>query len=240
MGEGDRLYDNGEIDEARQKWLEAVAAYQRANDQLGEAETYLRLANSYPPFEVALDPSLMSQVLDYYEAALFASANVYETLIQKELTYDQELLAEAEALYAQGRALYETGNCPEAQFLLEEAYALFQEADFGSGELRVLITIIRCQFDPDDPTSVINVMGALLEALLIVESLPLGTPTSRQYLEGVNQFEQGNWQEAQLLLSEAQAQYLAAGETAAAAHAAQDLASVLAASRGFATSQDTL
>jgi CHAT domain-containing protein len=229
LGEGDRLYEDGAVNEAREKWLQAAAAYQNAGDQLGESDAYLRLADSYPPFEVALDPALMNQVMGYYEAAFFASAAVYETLIQKELTYDQDLLAEAETLYDQGRAFYEAGNCQEAQPLFEDARDLFREAEFGSGELRVLITMARCQFNPDDPLSSINALTTLLDALLVADSLPLGTPTTRRYLEGVDLFEQGQWEEAREALSEVEEQYQAAGETAAAAHATQDLAGAYAA-----------
>lgn len=229
LGEGDRLYEDGSANEAREKWLQAAAAYQNAGDQLGESDAYLRLADSYPPFDVAFDPGVMDQVMGYYEAAFFAAADVYETLIQKELTFDQELLAEAEMLYEQGRALYEAGNCREAQPLLQEARALFQEAEFGSGELRVLITIARCQFNPADPFSSANALVTLLDALLIAENLPLGTPTTRLYLEGVELFERGQWAEASEALSEAQSQYEEAGETIAAAHAKQDLAGAYAA-----------
>lgn len=228
VGEGDRLNNGGEVDAARKKWLEAVEAYQQAGDQLGEADAYLRLAGSFPPFEAAADPETMARVMDYYEAAILASADVYETQIQKELTFDQELLDEAETLYQQGRAFYEGGNCQEAAPLLENARTLFQEAEFGSGELRVLITMARCQFKPDDPASSFDALATLVEALLISENLPPGTPTTRLYLEGVNLLEQGDWQDAREALSEAQAQYQKEGQTIAAAHAAHDLAGAVA------------
>ncbi len=258
LGEGDRLNVAGEIEAAREKWLAAADIFRQIDNWEGESDANIRLATSYSPLagldleslvEGTLDieavlaamlgsdallttlsnPENLGKSLDYYEKAFTVSVEAYETLIQEELEYDQALLTEAEMLYGQGRDLYEAGNCQEAQPLLQEARALFQEAEFGSGELRVLMIMFRCQFNPADPFTFFNSLTTLFEALWIAENLPLGTPTTQLYLEGVDLFEQGRWAEAGEALSEAQAQYEAAGETIAAAHAKQDLAGAYAA-----------
>lgn len=225
LGEGDRLYEEGDFAGAREKWLAAADRYQEAGELLGESDAYLRLGNSYNPLEVGFNPELLDEVLTYYQKALFASAEVYETIIVKHLEFDQEVLSQANALYEQGLALYESGDCPQAGDLLSEARPLYQSIDFDAGELRVLMITARCQVNQN------NVMGALLtvfDALAIAQGLPLGSSGHTRYNEGMALYEQGKWHKALQVLQEAREVYEEEGDISAVGQVTQDMATIYA------------
>ncbi|MEW5987762.1 MAG: tetratricopeptide repeat protein, partial [Chloroflexota bacterium] len=209
LGEGDRLKEDGDVEGARAKWLAAVGEYQAAGDRLGEAEAYLRLADSYQ-LEAILDPSKLELTLDYYQAGFFAAADVYETLIQKEIEFDQETLGQADTLFDQGLAAYQNGDCETARPLLDEAKGLYENIEFGSGQLRAIVITARCQFANDDYAASLL---SLLDGLLIASSLPLGSSTTERYAQGMELYEQGQWDEAAAVLEAVQAEYEAAGKT---------------------------
>ena len=235
MGEGDRLYAEGDITGAREKWLAAIEAYQLAEDQLGETEAYIKLADSYQA-EAMFDEGKLELAMSYYMEGLFAAAEVYETLIQKELDFDQEILAEADSLFDEGFAFFEAGDCAEAVPLMEEARALYQSIDFGGGEVRALMVKARCQAASND---FLDALVTSLEALLIAQSLPLGTPTTERFLEGKHQFEQGQYAEAKETFEEVLKQYQEAGAEAGIAQSTLDLANTYAA-LGDYTQAETL
>lgn len=224
--EGDRLEAQGKVDEAREKWLEAVAAYQEAGDRLGESNAYLRLADSYNySGEVFLSPQKRELTLDYYQEALFAAAEVYETLIQKELDFDQETLQEADKLYQQGFEHFQAGECKQALEFLDRAKKLYDELDFDSGKVRVLLIKARCHMRHEELGK-----GLLttLHALMIVQQMPLGTPASELYLKGQHQYEQRNLAQAEATFQEALEQYREIDNQAGMAQVTLDLANIYA------------
>lgn len=232
LGEGDRLQAS-DIDAAREKWLAAADAYTVAGEQLGAADAYLRLADSYQAAAI-FDPVSLDLAVTYYQQAIWAAADVYETLIQKDLTFDQDLLNEAESQYEEGVAAYDAGNCAAATPFFTQARQLYQQADFGSGELRALIGIVRCKIDNND---FLGAMLPLFDALTIVSELPAGSSTDERYLEGMDFYEQGRWDEAIAALQEAQAQYEAVGQHSEVAQVTQDLGTVYASKGDFPQAQ---
>lgn len=232
LGEGDRLQAS-DIDAAREKWLAAADAYTDAGDQLGVADAYLRLADSYQAAAI-FDPVSLDLAITYYQQVIWAAADVYETLIQKDLTFDQDLLNEAESQYEQGVAAYDAGNCAAATPFFTQARQLYQQADFGSGEMRAIVGIVRCKIDNND---FLGAMLPLFDALTIVSKLPLGSSADERYLEGMDFYEQGRWDEAVTALEEAQAQYEAAGQQSEVAQVTQDLANVYASKGDFPQAQ---
>lgn len=226
LGEGDRLKEAGQIEEAREKWLAAAEAYQRAGDGLGESDAYLRLADSYNYSLVALlDPQGLRLATDYYQQAISAAAEVYESLIQKELTYDQETLNRADTLYQQGLEQQETGNCDQAIPLLTRARELYHSIEFGSGEIRTLVIMARCQLESGD---FFNALLNLLDGLQIASELPLGTPTTELYLQGQDQYEHGQWSEAKATFEDVREQYRQANNLVGVAQVTLDLGNVYA------------
>jgi CHAT domain-containing protein/tetratricopeptide (TPR) repeat protein len=240
LGEGDRLSEAGHTEEAREKWLAAAAAYQEAGDGLGEADAYLRLADSYnysleAILEVFLNPQKFRLALDYYQKALTAATDVYETLIQKELTYDQETLDKAQAFYEQGLEQYEAGHCDQALPLLDEARQLYHSVDFGAGEIRAMVMIARCQLETGD---LLNALLNILNALQIANNLPLGTPTAELYLQGRDQYERGDWSAAQESFQKARDQYQQAGNLVGVAQVTLDLGNVYAVQGDFPRAEE--
>lgn len=203
LGEGDRLAAAGDLEGAREKWLESAELYAQTDDKLATADAYMRIGDSYAYdfaslVQLAQDPAKFNEVLVYYHTALLLAADVYERLIRKELTFDEAVLAEAEALYEEAIALFDAGNCQQAAPLLTRARELYAAQSFGSGELRVIILQVRCASLRGD---MLAAMPLLLDALTIATTLPLGSSTSQQYLRGVEQFEQGDFQNAERNLS---------------------------------------
>jgi CHAT domain-containing protein/Tfp pilus assembly protein PilF len=240
LGEGDRLSEAGHIEEAREKWLAAAAAYQEAGDGLGEADAYLRLADSYnysleAILEAILHPQKFRLAMDYYQKALIAATDVYETLIQKELTYDQETLDKAQAFYEQGLEQYEAGHCDQALPLLDEARQLYHSIDFGAGEIRALVIIARCQLETGD---FLNALLNILNALQIANDLPLGTPTTELYLQGRDQYERGDWPAAEESFQKARDQYQQAGNLVGVAQVTLDLGNVYAVQGNFPQAEE--
>jgi len=227
LGEGDRLSAAGQQEEARERWREAAEAYRRAEEPLGEAEAYLRLADSYVQAGL-LNPQNQQRAFDSYFQALLAASQVYETLIQERFPYDQETLAQAEARYDEGVTLIQQGLCAQAIPLLDEARRLYAQADFGAGEVRALAFKARCLAAQDDPLSALNALTTMLEAVPIVQSLPLGTSTDETYLEGQDRLAQGDLDGARAAFEKALAGYQEAGEPDNVAQVTLDLASVYA------------
>lgn len=204
LGEGDRLKEKGNKTDARAKWEEAAKAYIKAADQLGAADAYLRLADSYQ-LEAIFSVQKRRLAIEYYLKALTASADVYETLIQKELHFDPDKLKRADGLYTEAVQDQRAGNCRAAVPLLRQARQLYASAGkaeaqgFGSGIVRTLVMEAICQMDAGDYFSSLT---TLLSGLVIAESLPLGTPTTERFLEAKHQYEQGNFPEALKIYAE--------------------------------------
>ncbi|MGB0383453.1 MAG: CHAT domain-containing protein [Ardenticatenaceae bacterium] len=225
LGEGDRLADAERTKEAREKWLAAVEAYQLAGERQGEAEVYLRLADSYQ-LEAIFDEQKWQPTLDYYLKALVLSAEVVDTLMQKEANFDEETVRQADARYKQGVELFQAGKCRQALPHLKQARDLYRSADFASGEIRALMSLARCQMESQE--EYLGPLTTMQEALLIIERLPLGTPTSDLYLKGKEQYEQGDWQEAVNTLQEARQRYQAASNEVGVAQTSLDLGNLYA------------
>jgi len=227
LGEGQRLYDEGDTVAGREKWIQAAALFQQAEDGLGEADAYLRLADSLQA-EAMFDAQARRAAVDYYIAALLAASGVYESLIQKEIAYDQSLLERADALYRQGFDHAEREQCEQAISLLDQARGLYREADYGAGEIRALMIKARCLIQSDEMDAYLSALALALEGLNIAQDLPLGTPTSERYLEGLELYRQGRFEEALQALDEARQGYQAAGDAASEAQTLNDAANVYA------------
>lgn len=186
LGEGDRATSKTV---AREKWMAAADAFARAGDQLGTADAYLRLADSYQ-MEAIFSRQKLKLAVEYYLKALTAGADVYEELIQKELPFDKATLQAAQTLYERGQAAYAAGDCRQALPLLDEARRLYRQAKLGSGEVRVLTIKAICQMEAEN---YLGSLSTLLEGLLIAQSLPLGEPLTERYLEGNERYVQGDF-----------------------------------------------
>ncbi|MCE7981597.1 MAG: CHAT domain-containing protein [Caldilinea sp. CFX5] len=221
LGEGDRLAARGRLEAARSAWLKAAAGYRAGNDQLGRADAYLRLGNSYLPSPLTclmnallepqnhsaqdckfrlsvadlyllatLDEQKLRLAASYYLEALFAATEIYETLIQRELSYDPAVLEQAEQRYKEGLVYYQQANCRAAAPLWIEAKRLYHSQEFGSGEVRVLVLQALCQLEQQ---AFADALTTLFEALSIAQNLPLGTPTTEKYLAAGRLYEQGDY-----------------------------------------------
>jgi len=221
LGEGDRA-TNKTI--ARKKWLAAADAFARAGDQLGAADAYLLLADSYQIEAIFSRPKLKLAV-EYYLKALTAGADVYEELIQTELTFDTVTLKAAQELYKRGQAAYEANDCRQALPLLDEARQLYRQANFSSGEVRVLTIKAICQIEAEN---YLGSLSTLLEGLLIAQSLPLGEPLTERYLEGQSRYERGDFAGALTIYEEVLIVYQERNDKASSAETMLDLGSVQA------------
>ncbi len=231
LGEGDRAASKAA---AREKWLAAAAAFVRAGDQLGVADAYLRLADSYQ-IEAVFSRQKMQLAVGYYLKALTAGADVYESLIKEELTFDNATLTEAETLYTQGQAAYDAGNCQQAISLMDQARRLYRRADLGSGEVRALTIKAICQMEAEN---YFGSLTTLLEGLLIAQSLPLGDQTTERYLEGQEEYKRGNFTVAEAIYQEVLATYKANNDQGSIAEVTLDLGTVYAQMGNYAKAEE--
>ncbi|MCB0190016.1 MAG: tetratricopeptide repeat protein, partial [Caldilineaceae bacterium] len=221
LGEGDRA---GSKAEARKKWEAAAEAFVAADDALGAADAYLRLADSYQ-IEAIFSRQKMQLAVQYYLKAITAGADVYETLIKKELTFDNATLAEAETLYTQGQIAYDAGDCRQTITRMDEARRLYRRAGLGSGEVRALTLKAICQMEAEN---YLGSLTTLLDGLLIAQSLPLGNDTTERYLEGQSAYERGNYPAAEAIFTEVLATYEENDDQASMAEVSLDLGAVYA------------
>ncbi len=192
---------------------------------------------SFINVEAILNPKIFNQVLDYYFAALFAGAEVYEPLIQQEIDYDREVLTRAEELYRQGYQHYEAGDCGAAIALLDEARQLYRKIEYGAGQARALAVKMRCQMQSSDA---FGAMASMQEAMQIVASLPLGEQTTQSYLAAKELYEQGKLVDAEVAYLELTERYRETEDLSGLARVTLDLGAVYSTMERFAEGEQML
>ncbi|MCP3964216.1 MAG: CHAT domain-containing protein [bacterium] len=191
----------------------------------------------YINLEAILNPEIFNRILDYYFAALFAGAEVYEPLIQKEISYDQEVLKRADELYSQGHSLYEAGDCGGAIALLDEALQLYEPMKYGAGQARALAIKMRCQMASSD---VFGAMASMQEAMRVTAGLPVGGQNTERYLAAKELYQQGRLQEAEASYRELIKHYRETEDLSGLARAALDLGAVYASMEQYGKGEEML
>ncbi|MEM7128197.1 MAG: CHAT domain-containing protein [Chloroflexota bacterium] len=192
LSEGDILEKSQRPDDARAKWAEAAMKFKEAENSLGRADAYLRIADSLQT-EAIFNTKKLEEALGYYLLATTSATDSYESIIVRELPFDADILKQATETYDEGERLRKAGNCTQAIRKLEEARRLFAQIEFGSGEARSLAFKAVCQIDNDD---FFGGLTTLLDALLITQNLPLGSSEMERFLEGKRAYQRGNLTEA--------------------------------------------
>lgn len=236
LGEGDRLQQAGNLKQAREKWKAAVEAYKQAADGLGEAEAYHRLANSYLAGGMT-DSQQFSLALDYFLQAATAGTAVYETLIRKQMSFDEEAIGKANTLFEEAQELARSSDYARALPLLAEARNLYHVAGFASGEARSLLVRATCQAKAGDFLGALN---SALEAISIAESLPMGDSTSELAVKAEDLFRHGRWQESLAAFQELLCRYEEAKDLAGIAGAHLNLGVVEEALGHYVESENDL
>ncbi|MEM7132673.1 MAG: CHAT domain-containing protein [Chloroflexota bacterium] len=188
LNEGDTLQKNRRMDDARAKWEEATEKFKEAEDSLGRADAFLRIADSLQS-EAIFNTKKLQEALGYYLLAITAATDTYESLIVNELGFDTDILEQANEAYNEGERLRKAGNCTQAVPKFNEARRLFAQIDFGSGEARSLAFKAVCQIDAGN---FFESLTTLLDALFIVQSLPLGSSETERFLDGKRAYQSGD------------------------------------------------
>lgn len=191
----------------------------------------------YVNLEAILNPETFNRVLDYYFAGLFAAAEVYEPLIQKEIAYEPEVLKRADELYRQGRSLYEAGDCDEAAAPLEEAQRLYESIEYGAGQARALAIKMRCQVAS---SNVFGAMASLQAAMRVVAGLPVGGRTTERYLAAKDLSERGKLREAEASYQELVEHYRKTEDLSGLARTTLDLGAVYASMESYGEGEEKL
>ena len=175
MGDGDRLYQSGQVKEARAKWLAAVEDFQRAEDSLELAEAYRRLASSY--FSASVTPTgSRLEYIDYITKAMAARLDALEPLARKRWPGGEAGLAEADRLLSKWVELSRSGACVEALQSLEETRRLYRRTGFQFGEFRSLLLRLQCLAASGD---YLEAVTTLLEVLPIFGTLLASAPQDK-------------------------------------------------------------
>ncbi|MEN8217659.1 MAG: tetratricopeptide repeat protein [Pseudomonadota bacterium] len=187
FGDAQTANNMGKIECAIQKWQEAARIYQQIEDRLRESECYLQVAQIY------LMRFDLDNAFNHYLKTFSAASQVYETLIVKDIDYDQAKIAQGNALYEEGKAFFEQKKYAKALEKLAQAQAIYQDIKYGIGELRAMQVQIEIYVAQQEYFAGLSIA---LRALVIANALPIGTPTFELYISGFNQYKDGNFQKA--------------------------------------------
>lgn len=226
--EGDRLQEEGRSKEAKENWLAAVEAYQRAGYAIGEMEVLFKLGISYQS-DMMSDPEAITKVLESMTRGTLVGARYLEDLARKDEPVDRTPYEEADTLLRRAAELAKVGNCGDALPLLEQAGQQYGARGLAVGELRALIGRLNCQPQGADLLKFMGFMPIMSEFQTVAQKLDgkvRGGPLVR-YLRAVESIEFTRWQEAEKLLRELLAEFEATGQTAEVVKVLIDLGCVL-------------
>lgn len=187
FAEAQTAKNNGDVKCAIQKWQKAAAIYQKIDDKLNEADCYLKLAPIY------FSRGDLDSAFNYYLHSFSAASQSYESLIVKDIHYDQAQIAQGNTLYEAGRTLFAQKQYTEAIEKLHQARAIYKKIDYGIGQMRAIVAELEVyaaqkKYFP----------GLMLafQGLAVASALPIGTPTTEKYMEGLDQYKAGQLQQA--------------------------------------------
>jgi CHAT domain-containing protein/Tfp pilus assembly protein PilF len=228
--EGDRQQKEGNLKEAREKWLAALDAYRRSGYKEGEPEVLFRLSASYQA-EAALDIQKQKLVLTYTVQALLAGAEFLESVLKQEKPADTDSFQRADALLKQASDLATAGNCGDAVPLFSQAGEASGKAGWAKGEARSLAGRLRCLSKSDDLSILMmGMMGGMTEFPALFQKLKPQIqpgPTVR-YLKAIEDDQLANWKDAESEYRKVLQETQAAPDPLLVARVELDLGGVLA------------
>lgn len=202
-GEGERAYQAGDVETARNKWYAAIEASRRAGDSLREAELYNKLGysriwtgdflGSSEEFDTGLNDLLNGGV---------AVDAAYRKAMGDDFPVDEELLRRADAAFARGREMRDRKACDKALPYLRESVDLYRASGLESGEIVARVFVAVCDIDPNDPAGMLKALPALGRTLILAVRLPVGDRATEIYLKAKSLHDQGRVQDARRLYEE--------------------------------------
>lgn len=229
--EAERLLDEGQGEEARQRWLAAIESYRQAGYPPGEIELLFQIGVSYQRDAVS-NPEAMIQSAQYVRQGMVAAGSFMNDVASRAEAVDRGPFEEPDRLLRSAAGLAASGNCGEAQPLFVEAGRSYAAAGSPLGELRSLTGRLRCLPEIEDPLAAMNLMTTLLDFQRLGEKLKGKVDAGHwmRYLRAIDDLASGRSLAAETALRSTLKKFEQLGDFVHAADAALDLGCLLQAS----------